>query len=160
MKESPLGTIMHTDHQEEHREDFTISTDPARLDIDAIHEYLCNHSYWAQGIPREIVERSVAGSLCFGMYDGERQIGLARVITDRATYAYLCDVYILEDYRRQGLSKWLMSCVIAHPDLQGLRRFTLATRDAHGLYRQFGFDGLKYPEKVMEIRNPDVYRND
>ena len=150
---------MHADHQEYHRDRFAISTDPSRLDIERIHDYICNESYWAQGIPKETLERALANSLCFGVYEGEQQIGLARVVTDRATYAYLCDVYILESYRGEGLGKWLMSCVLAHPDLQGLRRFTLGTRDAHGLYRQFGFDDLKYPEKMMEIRNPDVYRN-
>ena len=137
---------------------FTISTDPARLDIDAIHAFLSQSSYWAEGVPRDVVTRAVAHSLCFGVYDGDRQIGLARVVTDRATYAYLCDVYILEDYRGNGLGKWLIECVGAHPDLQGLRRFTLATRDAHSLYARFGWQPLKSPERHMEITNPDVYK--
>src|SRR5438067_828954 len=98
--------------QEYYNDRFTISTDPSRLDIASIHDYLCNESYWAQGIPREVVERAVAHSLCFGVYDGERQIGLARVITDQATYAYLCDVYVLEFYRGQGIGKWLMNCIL------------------------------------------------
>jgi GNAT superfamily N-acetyltransferase len=115
-------------------------------------------SYWAEGIPREVVERSIKWSLCFGVYDGMKHIGFARVITDRATYAYIGDVYLLEEYRGKGLSKWLMSCIKAHPDLQGLRRWALATRDAHGLYKQFGFTEVKAPERWMEITNPGVYK--
>jgi GNAT superfamily N-acetyltransferase len=133
-------------------EEFVISTDPARLDVGAIHEYLAR-SYWAAGIPKDVVAKSVEGSLCFGLYEGGRQIGLARVITDKATFAYLCDVYVLEDYRGRGLGKWLMSAVQSHPDLQGLRRFVLITQDAHGLYEQFGFSQLKEPARYMEIRN-------
>ena len=142
---------------EHHSNGYLISTDPARLDIDAIHAYLSGESYWARGIPRDIVARSLEHSLCFGVYHGQRQVGLARVISDRATYAYLCDVYILEDHRGKGLSKWLMTCILAHPDLQGLRRFTLATRDAHGLYEQFGFAPPANPASAMEIRNADAY---
>ncbi|HEY3122302.1 MAG TPA: GNAT family N-acetyltransferase [Vicinamibacteria bacterium] len=136
--------------QEEHRRGrFLVSTDPARLDLEAIHAYL-SRSYWAAGRPREVIARSIEGSLCFGLYDGERQIGFARAITDRATFAYLADVYVLEDHRGQGLGVWLMECVFAHPDLQDLRRFTLVTRDAHDLYRKFGFEPLRQPEGYME----------
>jgi GNAT superfamily N-acetyltransferase len=136
-----------------------ISTDPARLDPRAIHAYL-TRSYWAQGIPLETVERSIAGAICFGMYDNEAQVGFARVITDRATFAYLADVYILESHRGRGLAKWLMRVILAHPDLQGLRRFALATRDAHGLYAQFGFTPLVAPDRHMEIARPNIYRNE
>jgi GNAT superfamily N-acetyltransferase len=152
MSDSPTVT------PDEIRGEFTISNDPARIDAGAVHDYLCNHSYWAPGIPREIVERSLRNSLCFGLYHGERQIGLARVVTDLATYAYLCDVYILEAYRGRGLSKWLMATVLKHPDMQGLRRISLATRDAHGLYEKFGFSVSPRPGNVMEIRTPDIYR--
>lgn len=142
---------------QESRDGFLISTDPGRLDIDAIHAYL-SRSYWAANIPKDVVERSVRGSLCFGLYTGEAQIGFARVITDRATFAYLADVYVLEDYRGRGLSKWLMRVIMSHPDLQGLRRFVLVTRDAHGLYQQFGFRAVAKPELYMEIVDADVYR--
>jgi GNAT superfamily N-acetyltransferase len=136
--------------------EFQISTDPARIDLRAVHEFLTN-SYWARGIPLETVQRSIENSLCFGIYHGDRQIGFARVITDRATFAYLADVFVLPDYRGRGLSKWLMECIIAHPDLQGLRRWMLATQDAHELYAQYGFSSLKAPERWMEIHRPDVY---
>jgi len=136
-----------------------ISTDPSRLDVDAIHAYL-RRSYWAQGIPRDIVARSIANSLCFGLYEGGAQVGFARVVTDTATYAYLCDVYVLESHQGRGLGKRLMEAVMAHPDLQGLRRFTLATRDAHGLYRRYGFAPPANPAGHMEIRVPDIYLRD
>ncbi len=123
---------------EAHRDGFTVSTDPARLDLDLIHGYL-TRSYWAAGIPREIVERSVRQSLNFGVYEGTRQVGFARVVTDLATFAYLADVFVLEDYRGRGLSKWLMQTLLAHPDLQDVRRWHLVTRDAQGLYARFGF---------------------
>jgi GNAT superfamily N-acetyltransferase len=138
------------------RGDYLISTDPARLDPAAIQAYLTS-SYWARGIPLATVEKSLRGSLCFGLYHGSQQVGLARVISDYATHAYLCDVYILESHRGAGLGKWLMETVISHPVLQGLRRFTLATRDAHGLYHQFGFRPLAQPDRHMEISVPDVY---
>jgi GNAT superfamily N-acetyltransferase len=134
-----------------------ISTDPERLNAAAIHAYL-SRSYWAEGIPREIVERSLAGSLCFGLYESETQIGLARVITDQATFAYLCDVYVQEAYQGQGLGRWLMETVMAHPALQGLRRVSLVTRDAHGLYAPLGFTLLAQPERHMEIVRPGLYR--
>ena len=136
---------------------YAISTDPARLDVAAIHAFLVR-AYWCIGIPRATVEHAIAHSLCFGAYHGTAQVGFARVVTDRATFAYLADVYVLEAHRGRGLSKRLMEAVVAHPDLQGLRRFLLATRDAHGLYAQFGFTGLAAPDRMMEILKPDVYR--
>src|ERR1700691_1090898 len=139
------------------REGYLISTDPAQFDLDAIHAYLVR-AYWGEGIPRETMESAIANSLCFALFRGKAQIGFARVITDSATYAYLCDVYVLEDYRGKGLAKWLMECVMAHPALQGLRRFSLATRDAPGLYRWFGFRALSKPESIIEILPPDIYR--
>jgi GNAT superfamily N-acetyltransferase len=132
---------------------FIISTDPKRLDLDAICDFL-TRAYWAMGRPRERTERAFANSLVFGLYDGEKQIGLARVVSDYAVFAYLCDVFIHEDYRAHGLGKWLIETVMNHPDLQGLRRWTLATSDAHGLYRQFGWDDLQSPDKWMEILRP------
>lgn len=136
---------------------YVVDTDRRRLDVDAVHACLAR-SYWAAGIPREIVVRSLAGSLCFGLYDaGGAQVGLARVITDRATFAYLCDVYVLEAHRGRGLSKFLMRCVAEHPDLQDLRRFMLATADAHGLYAQFGFTAPARPERLMEKLDAEVY---
>ena len=138
------------------RQSFTVTTDPSKLDVAAIHAYL-TRAYWSEGISRELVERAVANSLCFGLFCEAEQIGLARVITDRATYAYLCDVYVLEGFRGKGLGVWLMECVMKHPDLQGLRRFSLATRDAHDLYRKFGFAELQKPQSQMEITKPDIY---
>jgi GNAT superfamily N-acetyltransferase len=142
---------------ERRRDAFTVSTDPARLDLDVVHGYLAR-SYWAEGVPRAVVARSLAGSLCFGLYEGARQVGFARAITDRATYAYLADVFVLEPFRGQGLGVWLVECVMAHPDLQGLRRWSLVTRDAHALYRRFGFTALPAPERSMEKVDADVYR--
>ncbi len=143
---------------EEHRRgDFLISTDKSRLDIDAVHAFL-TRAFWCLEIPRETVARSIEGSLCFGIYRGNQQVSFARVISDFATYAYLADVYVLEEFRGQGLSKWLMECIMGHPDLQGLRRWTLATRDAHGLYSKFGFGPPPYPQSLMEILDFDIYK--
>ena len=139
------------------KDSWVITTDPARQDVDAIHAYL-TRAYWCEGIPREVVERAVRNSLCFGLFDGAAQVGLARVVTDYATYAYLCDVYVLESHRGRGLGKWLIECVMTHPQLQGLRRFNLATRDAHALYAQFGFQPLRQPEVHMEKHKPDIYK--
>jgi GNAT superfamily N-acetyltransferase len=136
--------------------DFEISTDPARINVEAVHEFLTN-SYWAKGIPMETVRRSIEHSICFGMYFAQDQIGFARVISDRATFAYLADVFILPAYRGRGLSKWLMECIVAHPDLQGLRRWMLATRDAHKLYANYGFAPVQKPDRWMERHDPDVY---
>ena len=134
-----------------------ISCDKDRLDIEAIHAFL-EHSYWSPGISIDIVRRSISNSLCFGVYHGSRQIGFARVVTDQATFAYLADVYLLETYRGRGFAKKLLQFVMAHPDLQGLRRFMLATRDAHSLYRRFGFDSVMNPERLMEILRPGIYQ--
>jgi GNAT superfamily N-acetyltransferase len=131
-------------------ESYTISTDPARLDLDVIAEAL-GRAYWAAGRPRAVIARSLANSLCFGLYHGAAQVGLARVVTDYATFAWLCDVFVLEAHRGRGLGKWLIATVVAHPDLAGLRRFLLATRDAHGLYQQYGFTPLAAPDRWMEI---------
>ncbi|WP_426493273.1 GNAT family N-acetyltransferase [Hymenobacter sp. 102] len=137
---------------------FTISTDPARLDIALIHRYLSQESYWAKGIPLETVQRAIANSLNFGVYTAEgRQAGFARIVTDKATFAWLCDVFVLPEFQGQGLSKQLMQAVWAHPDVQNQRRHLLATLDAHGLYRQFGFQELAAPERYLEIRRPNPY---
>jgi GNAT superfamily N-acetyltransferase len=144
-------------HTEWKQNNLIVTTDPARQDVDAIRAYL-TRAYWCENIPREIVERAARNSLCFGLFDGAAQVGLARVVTDYATYAYLCDVYVLESHRGRGLGKWLIECVMAHPQLQGLRRFNLATRDAHGLYAQFGFQPLRQPEVHMEKHKPDIYK--
>ncbi len=164
---------------EHRRGEFVISTDRERLDLDVIHKFLRN-CYWAKGIPREVVERSIEHSLCFGIYDGggttpglvkdarpfdfaqgkhgaSVQVGFARVISDFATVAYLGDVFVLESHRGRGLSKWLMECVMQHPALQNLRCWILRTRDAHGLYAQSGFTPLKTPERYMEVHQPNVY---
>lgn len=137
---------------------FRISTDKHELDIDAIHAFLSTKAYWCLDIPKEIVQRSVDNSLCFGVYDGEKQVGFARVISDFATIAYLGDVYIEEEYRGKGLSKWLVETIMKHPDLQGLRRWILLTGDAHELYRKFGWTDLADPSKWMELHDRDVYR--
>lgn len=147
---------MHDEPREWVRDDFVISTDRARLDIDVVHNYLSS-SYWAKGMPREILERGIENSLTFGVYHREAQVGFARVITDLATYAYLSDVFILEGYRRRGLSKWLMECVLAHPELQGLRRFALFTRDAQGLYERYGFAPSRSSSTYLERWTPNVY---
>lgn len=137
---------------------YLISDEPARLDVAAIHGYL-TRSYWAAGIPREIVERSVRNSLCLGLYTAAgEQVGLVRIVTDYATYAWLCDVYVLEAQRGRGLSKAMLRAVLAHPELQSVRRFTLATRDAHGLYARFGFKPLAMPEAHMENRRPQPWQ--
>lgn len=132
-----------------HQNGYTITTDRNRFDIAAIHRFLTN-SYWAKGIPIDTVRRSVENSLGFAILHDERQVGFARVITDKATYAYLADVYVVEQERGNGLSKWLMEVILAHPDLQGLRSFYLLTGDAHGLYRQFGWEVYDSPDKVMK----------
>ena len=138
------------------RGEFEISTDPGRIDLAVIYEFLTN-SYWARGVPREIVQRSIRNSLCFGIYRGAQQAGFARAITDRATFAYLADVFVIEPYRGRGLGKWLMQCIRSHPQLQGLRRWSLITRDAHDLYRPFGFAEVANPERWMEIHDAQVY---
>ena len=136
--------------------EYTVSTDRSRIDVAAVHAFLTG-TYWAPGIPEDTVRRAIAGSICFGIYHGDAQVGFARVITDRATYAYLSDVYVLEAHRGRGLSKWMMNVIMAHPDLQGLRRFSLSTRDARGLYEQFGFQLVANPQLQMEILRRDIY---
>jgi GNAT superfamily N-acetyltransferase len=141
---------------------FCLSDDPARLQISVIYAFLSNESYWAKGIERSVVERSIANSVCFGVYDVSsntqwKQVGFARVVTDKATFGYVADVFVLPEYRGNGLSKWLMERVLAHPELQGLRRWMLGTRDAHGLYASVGFAPLNRPEIFMQIHHPHVY---
>ena len=148
---------MHTNHQWT-RGEYTISTDPALLGLDVIHQFLTS-SYWAAGVPREVVQRSIEHSLPFGLYKRARQIGFARVVTDYATFAYLADVFVIDEFRGEGLGKWLIEVVMTHPELAGLRRWMLATRDAHGLYRKSGFTELSQPERWMEKREPNVYSN-
>src|SRR5215472_6349935 len=143
--------------QEWRQGEYVISTDEQRLDLSAIHSFLTT-SYWAEGIPLETVKKSIEHSLNFGVYIAGKQIGFARVITDYATYAYIGDVYILEDFRGQGLSKWLMQVIADHPELQGLRRWTLLTRDAHELYRKTGFTEPQFPQRYMEKTDADVFK--
>ncbi|MFL6374603.1 MAG: GNAT family N-acetyltransferase [Pyrinomonadaceae bacterium] len=137
--------------------EYEIDTDKRRLDIASIHRFLSKESYWAKHRTLEQTLTAIENSLCFGLYKGREQVGFTRVVTDKATFAYLGDVYVLEAHRGQGLSKWLMKTIIEQPDLQGLRRWLLATRDAHGLYEQFGFKELTHPERWMERPAPDAY---
>jgi len=140
-----------------HQGEFTISTDRGQLELNVIYEFLTN-CYWAKGIPREIVARSIEHSLCFGVYTQGKQVAFARVISDFATYAYIGDVFVLEAYRGQGLGKWMMECIMQHPLLQGLRRWSLVTSDAHGLYSRFGFQLLQSPDKYMELLDANIYQ--
>jgi ribosomal protein S18 acetylase RimI-like enzyme len=139
------------------RSEFQITTDKLRLDVDMIHGFLSRESEWAKGIPKSTLEKSIRNSLCFGLFQGSRQIGFARVISDYATIAYLGDVFVLPEYRGRGLAKWLMECIVGHPELQNLRRWILVTEDAHGLYRKYGFVSLTQPDGFMELHNPSVY---
>ncbi|HEY1047269.1 MAG TPA: GNAT family N-acetyltransferase [Bacteroidia bacterium] len=141
------------------KNDYSISTDPTKLDINAIHGFLSTEAYWCLNIPKEKVQLSIDHSLCFGVYHQGKQIGFARVISDYSTIAYLGDVYVLDAHRGQGISKWLMEAIMSHPNLQGLRRWILLTGDAHGLYKQFGWTELADPTKWMELHNPNVYRS-
>jgi GNAT superfamily N-acetyltransferase len=147
---------MHDEPREWERGEFVVSTDRSRLDLDMVHGYLAS-SYWAAGMPRALLERSIENSLIFGIYTPTRQVGFARVISDLATYAYLSDVFVLEEYRGRGLSKWLIECILAHPDLQGLRRFALFTRDARGLYERYGFGPSRSTSVYLERWTPNVY---
>ena len=142
---------------EARKDGFLITTDKAKLDIDLIHDLL-RESYWAAGIPLAVVRQSIQHSLCFGMYDAEVQIGFARVITDYTTFGYLADVFVVDAYRGRGLGKWLIATILGHPELQGFRRWMLATRDAHGLYSPFGFAAVKTPERLMERLDMDIYK--
>ena len=137
------------------RGEFTVSTDKARLDMDVIHGFL-NTSYWAAGRSRETIQRSIEHSLPFGVYQGQQQVGFARVITDYATFAWIADVFIVDSVRGRGLGKWLMEIILGHPELQGFRRWVLATKDAHELYRRFGFTELRLPERWMERHDPNT----
>jgi GNAT superfamily N-acetyltransferase len=135
------------------RSEYLISTDAQRLDLDVIHRFLSEESYWAPGITREVVERSIENSICFGLYGSSGQVGFARVVTDRAAFAYLADVFVLPDHRGRGLGKWLIETVLSYPDLQNLRRFFLGTADAHSLYERYGFRPID-PARMMELRGP------
>ncbi len=135
---------------EAHRDPFTISTDPAQLDIDTICDFL-KRAYWANTRPRERTERAIQNSLVFGVYGGDKQIGMARVVSDYSIFAYLCDVFIHEDYRSHGLGKWLIQTIMEHPDLKEMRRWILVTNDAHGLYKQYGFTSIEDPEHWMQM---------
>jgi len=150
-------TIEFEKAREYRKGEFLISTDRALIDLDVVHGFLTK-CYWANGIPRNVVARSIENSLCFGVYAEDKQVGFARVISDYATYAYIGDVFLLESFRGRGLGKWLMECIMLHPRLQGLRRWSLVTSDAHGLYAQFGFEALKKPQNYMELHRPDVYQ--
>lgn len=142
---------------ERRTDDLLISSDKSKLKLDIIHKFLAEDSYWANERTLEQTIKAIENSMCFGLYQGESQIGFARVISDFATFAYLGDVFILEEFRGRGLSKWLMKTIVEHPDLQNLRRWILATRDAHGLYEQFEFSALKFPERWMERASSDAY---
>ena len=139
-----------------HKGEYTISTDRGRLDFEVIHRFISEESYWGKGRPVEVVRRSVENSLPFGIYRGQEQVGFARVLTDYATFAWLADVFVLKEHRGRGLSKWLMEVILGHTELQGFRRWVLATKDAHGLYRQFGFIDLHRPERWMERPDPSM----
>ena len=139
--------------------EYEISTDTHRLNVEVVHNFLAEESYWSPGIPLGIVERAIQNSLCFGVYHQTAQVGFARVVTDKSTFALLADLFILSAHRGKGLSKWLMRCVVGHEDLQGLRRLLLLTSDAHGLYRQFGFRELGNPSRFMEVLRQDIYRS-
>jgi GNAT superfamily N-acetyltransferase len=138
------------------REAYSLTADRSRIDIEAVHAFL-TRSFWARGISKDLVAKSIAHSLCFGVFQADAQVGFARVVTDYSTYAYLCDVYVLEEYRGKGLGAWMMAFVMKHPDLQGLRRFQLVTRDAHRLYARFGVKTPDAPERQMEMFTPDMY---
>lgn len=142
---------------EQRRGEYTVSSDPARMEMDVIHGYL-SRAYWCEEIPRELLDRAVQNSLCFGLFERETQIGFVRVVTDYATFAYICDVFVLESHQGKGLGRWLMQCVLQHPELQGLRRWHLTTRDAHSLYRKVGFVPLSKPERHMERFIYEMYK--
>jgi len=141
------------------KDGYLVSTDKSKIDVETVHDFL-SRSYWAENIPLDVVRKSIENSLCFGIYHQQRLIGFARAISDFATFAYLADVFILPEQRGKGLSKWLIGIVLEHPQLQGLRRFTLATRDAHSLYAQFGFSLFDKPERWMQKHDPVVYKRD
>ena len=136
----------------------TVSTDQKKLDLKLIHDFIAN-SYWAKGIPFELLQRSIKNSLCFGAYtEDNQQIGFARIVSDSATFAYLADVFVLEEFRGKGISRLIMDAVMSHPDLQGLRRIMLATQDAHGLYKKYGFEAVPNPQSLMQVWSPNLYQ--
>ena len=143
-----------------YKDDYCISTDRSKLDVDAIHNFLSTQSYWCQNIPFEKVKKSIDNSLNFGLYYKDQQIGFARIISDFSTMAYLGDVYVLPEHRGKGLSKWMMQVIMSHPELQGLRRWMLLTADAHGLYKQFGWKEIANPDRYMELHNKNIYQKD
>lgn len=143
---------------EETIEGYLYSTDKAKLNIELIHNYLTNDSYWANGVSLDIVKRSIENSVCFGIYLNNEQVGFARVVTDKATFGYLGDVFVLDVHRGKGLSKNLMAFMLKHPELQGFRRWMLLTRDAQELYKKFGFIQFHAPDRCMELWFPDVYK--
>jgi GNAT superfamily N-acetyltransferase len=147
-----MNIVREHTHQE-----FLFSTDKRKLNLNYVHQFLTN-SYWAKGISVDLVEQSIKNSLCFGIYEGNKQVGFARVITDYTTFAYLADVFVDEAYRGKGLSKILMTFIFSFEEFKKLRRFSLATLDAHGLYAQFGFTPLKSPDRFMELHQPDIYQ--
>ena len=140
------------------KNDYFISTDISLLDMDYTHHYLCHQSYWAKDVPIDVVKRSIENSVCFGVFENNRQIGFGRVITDKATFGYLCDIFIDPDYRGRGLSKWLVQTMLDHPELQGFRNWVLGTLDAHSLYEKFGFIVHPEPQRMMRKNNPDCYK--
>jgi GNAT superfamily N-acetyltransferase len=151
----PMDPVSECTVFEQQRGEFTVSTELARMDIDVIHGYLAR-AYWSNGITREIIERAVRHSLCFGLFKDETQIGFARAVTDSTTFAYVCDVFVLESHQGKGLGTWLMECVTQHPEMRGLRRCQLITRDAHTLYEKVGFRSISKPERHMERTTPAV----
>jgi GNAT superfamily N-acetyltransferase len=148
---------MNDDHF--HKNGYLISTDKELIDFDAVYNYLSTDSYWAKQMPAETLKRGIENSICFGIYKQKQQVGFARVISDKATFAYICDVFVLPQFRGAGLSKWLVQTIISHAELQGLRRWSLATLDAHGLYKQMGFVQLSNADRWMEIYRPDIYKH-
>ena len=147
-------------HYEKSKDEYLVSTNSSLLNVELIHDYLSRQSYWAKDIPLEVVEKSISNSLCFGLYHDQQQIGFARLVTDKATFAYLADVFILSEHRGKGLSKWMMEVIQSHPELQGLRRWMLGTRDAHGLYEQFGWTGVDEDtrQRFMQRHNKNAYQ--
>lgn len=143
-----------------YKDDYCISTNREKLDVNAIHNFLSTQSYWCQNIPVETVIKSIDNSLNFGLYYEDQQIGFARIISDFSTMAYLADVYVLPEHRGKGLSKWMMQVIMSHPELQGLRRWMLLTADAHGLYKQFGWKEIANPDRYMELHNKNIYQKD
>jgi GNAT superfamily N-acetyltransferase len=159
MKASPTANVRQVEHRSYYKDGYCISTDKARLDLQAIHHFLSSQAYWSLHIPLSRVAKANEQSLTFGLYREDQQIGFARVISDFSTIAYLGDVYVLPEFRGRGLSKWLMQTIMDYPDLQGLRRWILSTADAHGLYSQFGWKPVAYPGRWMEVHDRDVYHN-